>query len=99
MALTGQNVISAVTAENPRAVKVQTASTPVLPANANRNGLNLLNDSPNNIYFSLEGTAALDKDFVLYPGGSWNGIISNVLWTGLVTAIAASESNLLVAEV
>jgi hypothetical protein len=99
MALAGQDVVSAVTATNPRAVKVKTASTPVLAANANRNGLNLLNDSPNNIYFSLEGTAVLDKDFVLYPAGAWDGIISGALWIGSVTAIAASESNLLVAEV
>lgn len=94
-----ENRVVTTTSENPRAVKIKTSSTAVLPQNLNRNGLNLLNDSANNIYISLEETAELHKDLILFPGGSWDGIISGKLWLGQVNGIAASESNLLVTEV
>jgi hypothetical protein len=82
-------------------VKVKTTTTAVVAANLNRNGLEIVNESANSIYLQL-GKAAVAEEglFLAASGGSWNGMVGPMVWTGSVFGLAATaESNVTVAEV
>jgi hypothetical protein len=82
-------------------VKIKTTSTEVVKENLARNGLEITNQGANSIYLSL-GKAAVAEEgiFLAASGGSWNGMIGPIVWTGSVFGLAAStETNVTVAEV
>lgn len=82
-------------------VKVKTTSTEVVKENLGRNGLEVINEGANSIYLNL-GKAAVSEEgiFLAASGGSWNGMIGPIVWTGSVFGLAASaETNVTVAEV
>lgn len=88
------------TQADPRHVEVATANTAVLPENLARRGMSFVNDdAAHSIYLGLGATAALARDIVLLPAGSWDGRVGERLWLGEVNAIAAATANLLVVEV
>jgi len=96
------DAINAVTSSSPRTFTVTSSSQLVLAANPARAGLSVINDSGVEIYLGLAQAAAVGSDISLYPGGgSWDGRVSQLVWTGAVYAIAASGSsnNLCVVEV
>src|SRR5580693_8702503 len=96
------NKVNEVTSASPKKVKVKhSGSTEVLKENANRNGLEIVNQGANSIWLEL-GAAATEEAgiFLAASGGSWNGMVGPMLWTGPVNAIAATaETNMTVVEV
>jgi hypothetical protein len=92
--------ISEVTTSSPNTFVVESASKEVLKANENRNGCQFVNISSNAIYLGLGKTAKAEEGILIAKeGGSWNGMIGPMVWTGSVTAIASSNSTLTVVEV
>ena len=78
-------------------VEVEKTSTKVVAANENRNGLELVNESTAAIYLSLGTKAAEEKKgiFLAKEGGSWNGQVGPIVWTGEVLAISPSAKSIL----
>lgn len=75
-------------------VSIGTSSTQVLAANSNRKLLILVNDSDENIYVSLGGTATLNNGIRLNAnGGSF--VLDNPIYKGVVNAISSSGSKTL----
>lgn len=72
---------------------------PVLDANSRRRGLTLINGSPTggpNIYLGLgQLSPAVGQGLMLPPQSSWDGRIGNLIWTGLVSAVASSAGAVL----
>ena len=80
-------------------VDVGSSSTSVLGANAGRRFLFLVNDSDENIYVSLSGTAVLNEGILLTAGGGALTLDIASMWLGSISAICASGSkNLTVSE-
>lgn len=100
MTVTG-NKVNEVTATSPARVKVKTTTTSVLAENANRTGSQYVNEGANSIFLELGTTAVLKKGiFLAASGGSWNGMIGPMVWTGPVAGIAeTAETELAVVEV
>ena len=88
----GGNVTSATNTK----VSVGSSSTTVLALNANRIAAILVNDSDEEIYVSLSGTAVMNEGIRLNASG---GNLIETEYTGIITAICASGSkNLTVVE-
>ncbi len=88
-------------ATSPKKVKVKTTNTEVLPQNLQRNGAQFVNEGSNSIWLEC-GTTALENNgmFLVASGGSWNGMIGPMVWTGPVFGIApGGETPLAVLEV
>jgi hypothetical protein len=87
---------------NPGKVKVKSSGTTVIIAeNLNRNGLEIVNGSANAVYL-YPGKAAVVEEgiYLAKEGGSWNGMVGEMLWTGAVNGIAVtSEVTIQVLEV
>ena len=80
-------------------VSVAAASTEILATNANRNFAELVNDSNEEIYLSLGGTAEASKGIRLNPLGGTYSINAMNLYTGAINGICASGSkNITVVE-
>ena len=80
-------------------VDIGSSSTSVLASNANRRFLFLVNDSDENIYVSLSGTAVLNEGILLTAGGGALTLDIASMWLGAISAISASGSkNLTVSE-
>jgi len=98
MAVIGDKVNKTQTAGK---VKVKETSTEVLKANENRSGSQYVNASAFPVYLQL-GKAAVAEEgiFLVKEGGSWNGMIGPLVWTGKVFGIAVGgEAPLTVIEV
>lgn len=83
-------------------VKVKETSTEVRAENKARNGLEIVNESTGKIFLKLGAAAVAEEGLYLAPGGSWDGRIGPILWTGSVFGISASgagENNITVTEV
>jgi hypothetical protein len=88
--------------QNPGKVKVKhSGSTVVIKENLNRLGLEIVNGGANTVYLYPGKTAVEEEGITLAAnGGSWNGLIGNMLWTGEITGIAATaETTIQVVEV
>lgn len=80
-------------------VSVGLVSTLVLGANPNRRFLFLVNDSDENIYVSLSGTAVMNEGILLTSGGGALTLDIASMWLGSISAICASGTkNLTVSE-
>lgn len=89
----------AVGASTPNAVSVGAGSTEVLPRNASRRGLVLVNTSANRISIAFGAPAVLDSGITLYPEGGTFIMREDLFSTEAVNAIAsAAGSNLAVQE-
>jgi hypothetical protein len=84
----GSGVSSSQTSTSPNTVLVKTTSTEVLPANLGRQGLSIVNTGTTNMYLGLGKAAVLKEGILLEPGGSWDGVDGDELWTGSVFGIA-----------
>ena len=94
------NKTNVLQATSPKKVKVKTTNTEVLAANEQRNGSQFVNEGANSIWLELGGAAVELNGILLKEGGSWNGMIGPMVWTGSVFGIApAGETNLGVIEV
>lgn len=82
-------------------VKVKTTTTSVLAENQARLGAQFVNEGANSIFLELGTTAVLQKGiFLAASGGSWNGMVGPMVWTGPVAGIAeTAETSLTVIEV
>ena len=83
-------------------VNVTTSSAQVLASNASARGRTFINDSDTTIYLKAGTTAELNKGIRLNAnGGSWDGLIGGVLYTGRVDGIHGGSGNkvLLITEV
>ncbi len=82
-------------------VEVEEASTEVLKENLSRSGAEFVNSSTSSIFLMLGKAAELKKGiFLTASGGSWNGMVGPMVWTGSVFAIAGgAKSFLTVVEV
>jgi hypothetical protein len=71
-------------------VKVKTTTVPLLPANPQRLGLNIVNAGPTNVLYLGLGVPAVLKEGngPLIVNGSWDGRLGNELWKGAVNGIA-----------
>lgn len=88
------------TGGDPRTAKAKVgASSAVVAANEARRGLRIGNDSANTVWLGLGNAAVVGSDVAIPAGGSWDGLVGRVVWTGSVTSIATVESNLTVTEV
>lgn len=78
-------------------------SAQLIGANANRHGLAVSVDSgaPDPVYLLLGPGVASETNFhiELSPGGSWDGTITGVLWTGAVQFYSAAAGSVGVTEV
>lgn len=80
-------------------VAVGATSTAVLSQNTDRKYLGLVNDSDEEIYLSLSGTAVINEGIRLNASGGAFELISTDMYIGAITAICASGSkNLTVTE-
>lgn len=79
---------------------ITTASQVVVPANANRQYLLLINDSDTVIYLNLNGAAAANSGIRLNANGGSYEMGLNALTVGAVTAIhgGAGDKRLIVTE-
>lgn len=100
MTITG-NKVNEVTATSPGKVKVKTTNTEVLKANENRSGAEYVNEGSFSIYLNLGKAAESEVGiFLASPGGTWNGMVGGMTWTGSVFGIApGGETSLTVVEV
>ena len=100
MALRG-NTTNATIAESPGKVKVKTTTTTVLSENLERSGAEFVNEGANSIYLNLGKAAESEVGiFLAANGGTWNGMVGPITWTGSVTGIAPSgETSLTVVVV
>ena len=85
---------------NPGKVKVKTTTTVVIAENLQRQGLEVVNGSSQPVYL-YPGKAAVEGEgmYLAANGGSWNGIIGGMVWTGAVNGIAKEEVTIQVVEV
>lgn len=90
-----------VTSESPKKVKVKTTTTAVLAENVERAGAEYVNEGANSIFLELGAAAVLQQGiFLAASGGSWNGMVGPLVWTGAVNGIAeTAETNLSVVAV
>lgn len=97
---TGLINIPDLAALSPTFATVGVASTVVVPANANRTGLVLINTSTNYISLAFDGAAAvLYSGVTLSPAGGVFEMDPFIGTTGQVTAIASgASSNLAIQE-
>ena len=80
-------------------VDVGMSSTLILGANAGRRFLFLVNDSNENIYVSLSGTAVMNEGILLTSGGGALTLDIASMWLGSISAICLSGTkNLTVSE-
>lgn len=80
-------------------VAIGSASTSVLAANLTRRFLFLVNDSDENIYVSLGGTAVVGEGILLTAGGGALTLDIASMWLGSITAICTSGGkNLTISE-
>lgn len=71
---------------------VTTSSGSKVAANSSRRGLQVVNGTDTDVSLGLGGAATAGQGIVLKAGGgSWDGRISGVLWTGSVFAIHAGS--------
>lgn len=100
MAITG-NKVNAVQSTSPKKIKVKTTTTEVLAENLNRSGSEYVNEGANSIFLELGAAAVLQNGiFLAASGGTWNGMVGPMVWTGSVFGIAeTAETNLSVVEV
>jgi hypothetical protein len=82
-------------------VVVGESDTLVLPANPDRKGLSIVNDSTNTVYLTLgPDPAVLGTGLPLFGKGTeWDGMIGGITWVGEIRAIANAESNVATLEV
>jgi hypothetical protein len=83
-------------------VEVEESSTEVVKQNLGRYGLELINESSHAMNLGLGKAAEAKKGiFLAASGGSWNGQVGTMQWTGSVFAIAqgAAKQILTVIEV
>jgi len=89
------NKANILTSAGPK-VEVEGASTAVVAENLAREGLELVNASTASIYLELGGAAVLKQGiFLASGGGSWNGMVGPMVWTGSVNAIATAANSVL----
>jgi len=80
-------------------VEVGAVSTLILGVNLGRRFLFLVNDSNENIYVSLSGTAVMNEGILLTSGGGALTLDIASMWLGSISAICASGTkNLTVSE-
>ena len=76
-------------------VEVEEASTEIIAANENRNGLELVNTSTQPVYLGLGKAGEAKKGILLTAnGGSWDGLIGPMLWTGSVFGAAGGAKSI-----
>lgn len=82
-------------------VEVEATTTTVRGENESRLGIEVINASANVIYLGLGGNAKEKEGIYLAPnGGTWDGRVGQMVWTGSVTAICSvAKSVLTVVEV
>lgn len=73
----------------PSSVSVTTASTPLLSANANRQGFALRNDGSVTMYWAFGTMATTASSESLDPGGEY---LDSTGWIGAVSAITATST-------
>jgi hypothetical protein len=85
---------SAVVTQTSGGASVTTASTALLASNATRKGSLFVNTGTAGVTLKLGATATAKTGVWLAPGGgSWDGLVGTVLWTGAVDAISDSGTN------
>ena len=90
--VSGGNITSATNTK----ANVTTASTLVLAANTDRIAAIIVNDSDEEIYLSLSGTAVMNEGIRLNPYG---GTLNETEYTGIISAICETGTkNLTVCE-
>lgn len=94
-----QAAASAYVTETAGGVAVGTGSVTLLSANVNRQGSTFVNTGTTGVTLTLGSTAATPVAsaktgiWIAPNGGSWDGLIGSVVWTGLVQAISDSGTN------
>jgi len=83
----------------PTKISVGSSSSTILAANANRNFAVFVNDSDENIYISLSGTAVMNEGIRLNSNGGAYEINQTNMYTGIIKGICSSGSkNITVTE-
>lgn len=92
----GSSTASAVVTQSAGGVSVTTATTVVLASVTTRKGCQIVNTGTAGVTLTLGATAVVKSGIWLGPnGGSWDGTLSNVVWTGTVNAISDSGTNII----
>jgi hypothetical protein len=91
-----RQVLERVAAQQANGVAVTAASGLVITENERRLGLSIVNAGGVGVTLSLgDGPATVHGGLWLAPAGSWDGLVSNVLWAGSVQAIADAGTSVL----
>lgn len=90
------NKVNEQASTSPKKFTVPNTSKEVLKANANRVGTEWVNQSVNSIWLELGGAAKENEGiFLAASGGTWNGMVGPMVWTGAVFAIAPAGNSIL----
>lgn len=96
---TGTSAV-AMSANSNLAFEASNASEQLVGANPARTGLEVQNNSSQNVTLAPGTKAAISgQGIVLEPGGSWNGMVGPRVWGGAVQVIGAAAGPLLVAVI
>ena len=76
--------------------EVEVTSTEIVAANhPERNGIEIVNQSGGKVWLGFGKAAVESEGMYLAPGGgSWNGEVSKMVWTGSVFGIASAAKSI-----
>lgn len=87
------------TASTAATAAVTSSSAEAVATNASRRGISVVNIGAADVYLGLGAAAQDNKGITLLAnGGSWDGLISGVLWTGQIRAKTASGTSTLAVQ-